>query len=713
VLGLPKNEAADRLKKGDIGFLLDAAPEAGKAELERLSRIHPSAPFYAGLAVKAAGIPQAACALFEKGLDSPNPLVREVSAGELLEAFSRNVAMPGPVPDRLRKEAPAPWKEAFALLAQPEPRETALSFILTGIPGEAGLYILEELRKREPAFFTAPEEAAIAGHLAVSRSAFAEGLQFFRTVLEQDRSLFFQYPGLINDLGRCFQYAAEGDEGIDLFLSWEQELTGRSQDGGAAGKASGDTETADIKVPGGRYEDVYFSLLFFAGRIARQRGQWNRSIEYFSRALPVAPDPVQEDACIWYILDTALTADPGRGVSLAATYIPRWNREAYFSDILDKIARYLIMKRRWGDMADLLTLMGEPGNNPAEPVPLLSGAAAQYAYIIGRAITEGYYAPGGRTGPEINRKEEAAAFFRMAYGAEKSSLYYRVLSAVFLGEPFPVPSARPPEKTRSETGGHKAPMEFLLGFFEYGAASFAPFYIEPLEHKLSVPELRLLAGSLGKAGLYPEAIRLIASYMEREDYEPNRVDLEFYYPRYFQNLIEKNARETGLKREILFGLIRTESAFQRDVVSRAGAVGLTQLMPATAADMAGRIKAGGGPDYTEKGPPDLKDPEVNVHIGAVYFSYLTDRLESPFLALLAYNGGMNRVRRWRSGEPDLPEDLFMETIEYPETRNYGRKVITAALLYGYLYYDLKMEAFLSDIFNNRVVQKLQFLNNNR
>jgi soluble lytic murein transglycosylase len=130
-------------------------------------------------------------------------------------------------------------------------------------------------------------------------------------------------------------------------------------------------------------------------------------------------------------------------------------------------------------------------------------------------------------------------------------------------------------------------------------------------------------------------------------------------------------------------------------------VGLTQLMPATAADMAGRIRARGGPDYTEKAPPDLTDPEINVHIGAVYLSYLGGRLESPFLALLAYNGGMNRVRRWRSGEPDLPGDLFLETIEYAETREYGRKVLAAALVYGYLYYDLKMGPFFSDMFNDQ------------
>jgi soluble lytic murein transglycosylase len=243
-------------------------------------------------------------------------------------------------------------------------------------------------------------------------------------------------------------------------------------------------------------------------------------------------------------------------------------------------------------------------------------------------------------------------------------------------------------------------MEFLNGFFEYGAAAFALPFILARQDELSAAETRGLGAALEKAGQYSGAIRLVSLLMERPDYTPNRADLELFYPRPFQRLIEEQAGDAGLGRELLFALIRTESAFQADVVSRAGAVGLTQLMAPTAADMAGRIKNRGGPDYGENGPPDLRDPETNVHIGAVYLRYLLDRLESPFLAILAYNGGMNRLRRWRAGEPDLPAELFLETIPYAETREYGRKILSAALIYGHLYYDLKMGPFLSDILKN-------------
>jgi len=202
-------------------------------------------------------------------------------------------------------------------------------------------------------------------------------------------------------------------------------------------------------------------------------------------------------------------------------------------------------------------------------------------------------------------------------------------------------------------------------------------------------------------------MRLVSLYVNRSGCRLTRQDLELLYPRPFKELVEQYARETGVEPPLLFGLIRTESAFDAGIVSRAGAAGLTQLMPATAEEMAARIRRRGGPDYTRTGITDgntgdtvedaainLRDPAVNIHIGAAYFAYLNERMEDTLLALLAYNGGINRVRRWRGAanrftgpaSAVLPPDLFLETVEYPETRNYGRSVMGAAAMYTALFY---------------------------
>jgi soluble lytic murein transglycosylase len=189
-------------------------------------------------------------------------------------------------------------------------------------------------------------------------------------------------------------------------------------------------------------------------------------------------------------------------------------------------------------------------------------------------------------------------------------------------------------------------------------------------------------------------MRVVSKYTERDGYKTTKQDMELWYPRPFVDLVEQYAKETGIEPALLFALIRTESAFNSNIVSRAGAVGLTQLMPATAEEMAGRIRRQGGPDYTGSGL-NLQDPAANIHIGAAYLAYLNDRMGDPLLALLAYNGCMNRVRRWRTlaaryaggaAPENLPPDLFLETVEFAETRNYGRGVMAAAAIYRDLYY---------------------------
>jgi soluble lytic murein transglycosylase len=178
--------------------------------------------------------------------------------------------------------------------------------------------------------------------------------------------------------------------------------------------------------------------------------------------------------------------------------------------------------------------------------------------------------------------------------------------------------------------------------------------------------------------------------------------LELLYPRPFIEQVSQYAHETGLSPAKLYGLIRTESAFNPDAISRSGAIGLTQLMPATAEETAARILRRGGPDYTRRFDKegvdeisgdtdadntnggliagevgvDLLDPGANIHMGAAYLAHLEERMGDPLLALLAYNGGMNRVRRWRSSMPaKFPPDLFLETVEYAETMDYGRAVM--------------------------------------
>jgi soluble lytic murein transglycosylase len=753
-MGLSRQEAAERLKAGDIGFILEAQIPAqfssALSTVKKLNRIHPSASFYAGLLVKSEDSGRAAL-LFAAALESPSLPVRREAAMELmfpalrdagldtvrgiLALTKKNSGREGASPAlraaclyRLGKFSDieklyrtvtglSPWDNVLSRLARlnsKNPRRPLnpgrplplnedfiqlKAFLFSSASDGIRDWALEEFLRIDPEGLGPAERAALAGKSAAARSDFVRGTERFREVLEQEPELFFQNPELIHDLGRCFQFNPPArEEGAALFASWDSLLE------------SPEAESA-----------LRYRVLYFAGRIERQREEYTRSSEFFRRAMEIAPDPLQSDACLWYILINAMTAQPETAAALVNASMPAMSQAAYFSDVLDKLSRYLSSRRQWKTMLEVFSRLRAQGTNGA--------MIAQYAWILGRAVQEGFLPasealPGERGGAGEPAHAVARALFTIAFEESGASLYYRVMSASKLGAALTPASAEPPASAGPPASAEppaSADMEFLLAFFELGAAGRAYPYILDLEKSLSVSELRSLAEALANAGRRDESLNLVSRYMAREGYEINSEDLLLYYPQPFRELIEDKAREAGLGPEMLFGLIRTESYFMPGAVSRSGAVGLSQLMEPTALEMAGRIARLGGPDYRLTETPgsssgaeggassgaeggalalDLTDPETNVHIGAFYVRYLVDRMGSPMLALLAYNGGMGRVRRWHAGQkPWLPDDLFLETIEFDETREYGRRVLAAAAVYGYLYYGLSMEAVVADVYS--------------
>jgi soluble lytic murein transglycosylase-like protein len=129
------------------------------------------------------------------------------------------------------------------------------------------------------------------------------------------------------------------------------------------------------------------------------------------------------------------------------------------------------------------------------------------------------------------------------------------------------------------------------------------------------------------------------------------------------NQISEAAVEHGIEPALAFGLVRAESSFRNQATSRVGAVGLTQLMPRTAAWME--------PGVTRT---QLRDPETNLRIGFKYLAYLVEKYEGDEkLALLAYNRGPGTVDRAlrRGGSPDNGYADFVYGKE-----NHGHRLFT-------------------------------------
>mgnify|MGYP006271929387 CR=1 FL=1 len=194
---------------------------------------------------------------------------------------------------------------------------------------------------------------------------------------------------------------------------------------------------------------------------------------------------------------------------------------------------------------------------------------------------------------------------------------------------------------------------------------------------LSPETLERAAKELQGVGRYYESLRLLfhAGYPEELG---SRRRAELFYPRAYDALMVAAAEREGLEPAFWYGVVREESFFSSSVASHAGAVGLSQLMPATAADVARRMGLTG---------PDLRDPETNIAIGSWYLRSLQERFDRPVAALAAYNAGQGRVSRWLAARP--PTMLhFHQRIPYRETRNHVRKVMVSAVYYNYLYYDI-------------------------
>jgi soluble lytic murein transglycosylase len=146
------------------------------------------------------------------------------------------------------------------------------------------------------------------------------------------------------------------------------------------------------------------------------------------------------------------------------------------------------------------------------------------------------------------------------------------------------------------------------------------------------------------------------------------VDLRF--PLAFRDQIVDQARQAGLDPALVYALIRKESAFEPTAVSRVGARGLMQIMPATAGQVARRVDA----------PPPvngrLLSPEYNLRLGTAYLRRMLARFNgSLIMAAAAYNAGPTRTEGWQQDNAGLPGPIQVENITYGETRDYVKSVL--------------------------------------
>jgi soluble lytic murein transglycosylase len=267
-------------------------------------------------------------------------------------------------------------------------------------------------------------------------------------------------------------------------------------------------------------------------------------------------------------------------------------------------------------------------------------------------------------------KNDQATQALMALAQQRS--YYGFMAADTLGLPYAFSHRNTPadELLLEELAGKqelfRAGELFATGLYTRGRQEW-----DEVIRKLSPTEqiqASILAHRMGWHS------RAIATAARQRLYD----DLELRYPPAFFELFKTSSDQAGISVNWAMGIARSESLFMPDVKSRAGALGLMQLMPATGAATAREFQI----RYTSSG--SLLDPDTNIQLGTRYLEKMQARFGShQVLSTAAYNAGPNRVSSWLPATGSVPADIWIETLPYRETRNYVRRVLESQAIFSW------------------------------
>jgi soluble lytic murein transglycosylase-like protein len=493
--------------------------------------------------------------------------------------------------------------------------------------------------------FSAQEQDLLTAKNALVQGDWTKGVPLMESVLSSMEPAELADGALVLDLGSSYGYAGRQAAGAKFMERIAARLSGQAR----------------------------VDALEQAGRLYKRLKDYPRALPPLRAAAAQSPSPAQQDRARWAILDIALGGDPTSALRQIGAEAPSWHDPAYFADRLESWIADQVTAKRWGILAGLWTTLAASGPDEVR---------AHLSYILARAWQEGALArlPG-------DPRPSARDLFIDAVRRDPDG-YYGIMAASILGQ-LPdrsIPAATTPEDTSAE-----ATLDpFIMGFLPFGLFAQAYTRIWALRDSLSDEQLLEASRRFAQAGDTRSSMYLVGALARRR--RLSEPELELYYPKAFAGLIEPLAARVGIPDHILYGLVREESYFDADIVSSAGAVGLSQLMPSTAAGVARGF---------QMSDPDLRDPATNLTIGVRHLGDLLSSVGSPTKALLSYNAGLKRVRQWERGFPGFPDDLFVESVPIAETRGYVRKILVSSVMYAFLYRDADPREAALSFFNIR------------
>ncbi len=282
----------------------------------------------------------------------------------------------------------------------------------------------------------------------------------------------------------------------------------------------------------------------------------------------------------------------------------------------------------------------------------------------------------GRTVEQARGRAAAEPFYAKVL-AEAPRSYYGMLAARRVARAPEVPRrvppaalpAKPEDAVATDPGFARVDLLRRIGLVEYASEE-----LEDVVQASVGDHVRLYGASAAyvRDERYHLALRIVRRHFTTlavsGDPTLPRAFWEIIYPLGWRNEVVEAARRAGLDPYLVAAVVREESSYYPRALSRAGARGLMQLMPATArpmADLRGLAFEGGSL---------LDDPRANLDIGASFLAGLLKEFGDPHVALAAYNAGPKRAREWWRARRTNDMEAWIEQIPYDETRHYVKRV---------------------------------------
>jgi soluble lytic murein transglycosylase len=306
----------------------------------------------------------------------------------------------------------------------------------------------------------------------------------------------------------------------------------------------------------------------------------------------------------------------------------------------------------------------------------LRDAVERFAGFAASAATDAERAQGLYWQARSEKADDAPALFRRAADLDVLG-WYGLLARAQLGQTSSGAAPFPPRREPVESA-LPARLALAMELVSLGLLAEAASEADWFVHRHAGDASAIALPVYERAGKYDRSVTLAEGLLGGRGALAPRALLAAAYPAAFPAEVESSARRVGIDPYLLLSIMRRESLFKPDTRSVAGAVGLLQLLPATARRSA-----------MVMGRPPLRDeqlviPATAIDLGAWYLSELVGRFGNPCTALAAYNAGPRVAAPWAMHGAGKQVDEWVEDIPYRETRRYVKTVVGAWSAYRIL-----------------------------